>query len=226
MKGAWGPFKPPSVSALTRARAGAAPLHFALQRCVAAQWKVYGGARYLQTSAKESIGAGFSYKITAAFTGKTNIFDRKTNFYTFDSDTGEGQYADPALAQKGRKIPSGQDSFFVGSIGDSSAAAFGVADGVGGYQQEGIDSAIFAHGICRHMKTVAGEFGSDKSAKRRLDPQQLLSDGHDRVCQDKAVEGGASTACVAVAEPDGVLNVAKYVPFVDPDGEHSLLTSG
>lgn len=169
--------------------------------------------RTFQTgSAPGPVPAGFEYKIAVAFSGKTNVFDRNKHFYLFDSETGLGGYGEADLAKRGRKIPSGQDSFFVAPVGDYQAhgyemrnVAFGVADGVGGYKDSGIDSANFAHGICKYMSEAAGE--SEGAVK----PLDVLQEGYHRVCADKNIEGGGSTACVAVAGPKGALDVAKSV---------------
>jgi len=42
-----------------------------------------------------------------------------------------------------------------------------------------------------------------------LRPQELLEVGYRKVIQDKTIFAGGSTACVAAAEPDGTLQVAK-----------------
>ena len=113
---------------------------------------------------------------------------------------------------KAGRISSGQDSFFVSSVGRSQSVAFGVADGVGGYQDQGIDSADFAHGLCSNMGKVANNFSTGKgSESEKLSPLQLLKSGYSKVCSDKTIVGGGSTACLAVANPDGGLEVAKYV---------------
>jgi len=110
------------------------------------------------------------------------------------------------------KLPSGQDSFFISQVGSSGAAAFGVADGVGGYMDHGIDSAAFAHGMCNYMAKSAADYpygNGDKLATGHLRPQDLLQIGYDQVCKDKSIRGGGSTACIGVAEPQGSLGVAK-----------------
>ncbi|KAB8356370.1 hypothetical protein FH972_023954 [Carpinus fangiana] len=94
----------------------------------------------------------------------------------------------------------------MGNVGTADAVAFAVADGVGGWSDKGIDSAAFAHGLCDHMSDVASEFVND--GQTQLEPVILLQTAYNRVCHDNKIGGGGSTACVAVAEPDGVLNVA------------------
>ena len=152
------------------------------------------------------------YKVAAAYSGKTNVFKRAKQNFGYDSATGVESWADVSPHTKRQKIPSGQDAFFAGPAGQgSAAAAFGVADGVGGYKESGIDSADFAHGICKYMKQAAGSFPESESKNDRLDPIGLLQTGYKRVCSDRSVAGGGSTACIGIADSDGVLSVAKWV---------------
>lgn len=139
------------------------------------------------------------------------MFEQNKHYYLFDSETGFGAYGDADLTKRGRKIPSGQDSFFVGPVGNygEKTVAFAVADGVGGYKDSGIDSADFAHGICRYMKESAARHETQGTSA--IKPLEILQDGYSNVCSDKNIEGGGSTACVAVVDPSGVLDVAKLV---------------
>lgn len=155
----------------------------------------------------------FVYKIAAAFSGKGEKFDKDKYHVRYDSTDGTHWKADqPIAAAKARatRHKSGQDAFFVSSVGKTDAVAFGVADGVGGYSDQGIDSAAFSHGLCDYMFDSAATFPERFEAGRsRLPPLALLQEGYNRLCHDESIEGGGSTACIAVAEPDGVLNVAK-----------------
>ncbi|KAL9055506.1 MAG: hypothetical protein Q9162_003503 [Coniocarpon cinnabarinum] len=164
--------------------------------------------RSFHSSTFSAAPSGFDYKIAAAFSGKANVFDHNKHHFLFDSETGHGSYGEAALAKRGRKIPSGQDSFFAGPIGDYEArsVAFAVADGVGGYKDSGIDSADFAHGICRYMKEAASTRKAEKKTKTKA--VELLQEGYDQLCSDPQIKGGGSTACIGVAKSDGSLDVA------------------
>lgn len=93
--------------------------------------------------------------------------------------------------------------------------AFGVADGVGGWSDSGIDSADFSHGLCNAMALIAVEDGDGGGKRRsgkegkRMGPKELLNKAYTSVVEAEEIEGGGSTACVAVGREDGNVTVAK-----------------
>ena len=157
---------------------------------------VAGSTRLFSTAVTTS---DFSFRIGAAFSAKNTRFNTKTDTFTFDSAVEDDNI------NTGR-LRSGQDAFFITKIAHSSNIAFGVADGVGGWIESGIDSAHFSHGLCKHMaKAARGLEGSSNKIRAR----ELLQGGYEGVVNDKSIVGGGSTACVAVAGSDGHLEVAK-----------------
>jgi len=145
----------------------------------------------------------YQYKIAAAYSAKGRRFNPKNDLYSFDplqsTTTGKDFFT-------GRPN-SGQDAFFVSRIGNGSNVAFGVADGVGGWADSGIDSAHFSHGLCEQITGAAR--GTETQSEGKLRPRQLLQKGYDRVVADSSIPGGGSTACIAVGRDDGYLEVAK-----------------
>ena len=91
--------------------------------------------------------------------------------------------------------------------GNSNSVAFGVADGVGGWADQGIDSADFSHGLCQRMAKVARELHSPD--KKDLWPQYILGNAYQEIVQEGNIDGGGSTACVATGDDEGNLKVAK-----------------
>ena len=83
--------------------------------------------------------------------------------------------------------------------------AFGVADGVGGWDDSGIDSADFAHGLCNYMAESARDYASPTGLTARA----LMEMGYERIVADETVVGGGSTACISIARGDGSVEVAK-----------------
>ncbi|KAL8823686.1 MAG: hypothetical protein Q9191_005637 [Dirinaria sp. TL-2023a] len=143
---------------------------------------------------------GFSYRIGASFSAKGRRFVQRTDYYSHDPTKGSRKDYNTGGPT------SGQDAFFVSRIGNSSSMAFGVADGVGGWSESGIDSAYFSHGLCEHMIRVAEN--TEAAEKDLLSAQKLLQKAYDAVVADESISGGGSTACVAVGSDSGHLQVA------------------
>lgn len=160
--------------------------------------------RYSIASSRRSYSASvakssFSFRIGAAFSGKITPFNPAKDIFSFDPATEHN-------AINARRQRSGQDAFFVSKVGSGSNVAFGVADGVGGWIESGIDSAHFSRGLCRYMAKVAREFDDSSD---RIRAEALLQEGYEGTVDDKSIVGGGSTACVAVTSSDGHLEVAK-----------------
>lgn len=155
------------------------------------------------SSPTSSSNPTFSYRVGASFSAKGRHFDHKKDLFTFNTETQSTSGQD---AFTGRPS-SGQDAFFVSRVGNSSSVAFGVADGVGGWADQGIDSANFSHGLCLGMAKVAAELHSPE--KKDLQPQLILSNAYQEIVREGSIQGGGSTACVATGDEEGTLKVAK-----------------
>lgn len=141
----------------------------------------------------------FSFRIGAAFSAKHTRFNPRSDLFSFDPA------AEDQRINTGRPR-SGQDAFFVSKVANGTNVAFGVADGVGGWIECGIDSAHFSHGLCKYMAKVAQGFEGSSS---RIRPGALLHRGYERVLDDSSIIGGGTTACIAIAKSDGHVEVAK-----------------
>ena len=153
----------------------------------------------------------FDFRIAASFSAKGHKFNPKTDLFSFKHS--DHRQADTADASPRRRPDSGQDAFFVSNIGNSRNVAFGVADGVGGWSDSGIDSADFSHGLCERMADVARE-GRMRSTwefikKGDFKARDLLQKAYNAIVEEKKIRGGGSTACIAVGHSDGALQVAK-----------------
>lgn len=122
---------------------------------------------------------------------------------------------------------SGQDSYFISRVGSTDAFAFGVADGVGGWADSGVDSADFSHALSARMAREARAFQA-YSEDDSLGPRQLLDSAYTHIVDSEEIGAGGSTACIAIAHPDGTLNIAKYKPpfRVVPSLLNPFLVSG
>ena len=153
----------------------------------------------LPTKAADST---FSYRVGASFSAKGRRFDPKEDVYVFDHSRSPTSEQD---IYTGRP-KSGQDAFFVSNTGNSNGVAFGVADGVGGWSDSGIDSAHFSHGMCKWMARIAK---NGSSSEKDLTPETLLQSAYDSLVEDGKISGGGSTACIAIGNPNGTLRVSK-----------------
>ena len=102
---------------------------------------------------------------------------------------------------------SGEDAFFASKIGDhSTAVAFGVADGVGGWTESGIDPADFSHGFCTYMAQTALDW---EGPADKLRPVALMDAGYEKALNDKSIIAGGSTASVGIGYENGTVQLAK-----------------
>ena len=145
----------------------------------------------------------FSYHIAASFIAKDRPYDPSTHVFHFNP---YNRIQPPRQRRPSSRPDSGHDAFFVSRINDSGSVAFGVADGVGGWVDSGVDPADFSHGFCDYMAVAAYEH--DPANSPPLTARRLMQSGYDAVCHDRSLHAGGSTACVGIAAPDGTFDVA------------------
>lgn len=161
-------------------------------------------ARFAASS--ESAIPHISLHIAASASGKGRPFSKDKNTIEFDPLTQEesGVQKGRNIQEKRRSRPdSGQDAFFVAKIGGGNERlAFGIADGVGGWTESGVDPADFSHGLCTYMASSALKSEAIET------PRDLLEKGYDDVRKDRSIPAGGSTACVAIASTEGYVQIA------------------
>ncbi|KAI9819473.1 MAG: hypothetical protein M1827_006921 [Pycnora praestabilis] len=175
--------------------------------CIIVPW----GSRSFQTSSAFFSTSQFGYRVAASFSAKGHHFNPDTNLFNFDPTNPTQKVL--ATENQGRRKKkdrpdSGQDAFFISPVGSSGSVAFGVADGVGGWTESGIDPADFSHGLCEYMAISAYDFPAVSPKSGYLRPRELMEAGYAKVVKDRSIAGGGSTACVAVGRSDGSLEVA------------------
>jgi protein phosphatase PTC7 len=160
-------------------------------------------SRSFRTSKVSRSSSKFTYGIAASFTAKDRRYNPETNVFNFN------HYNHIKARRKDKKTrpDSGQDAFFVSRIGESPDLAFGVADGVGGWIDSGVDPADFAHGFCDYMAHAAYTYQPQKDVPPYT-ARSLMQRGYEDICRDESVPAGGSTACVAIAKGNGTLEVA------------------
>jgi protein phosphatase PTC7 len=167
---------------------------------------------FSSTSRTASAAPTYSYSISAAYSDKKHALNPSRNTYTHNPFHRITKTASE-LSTKERKLArpqSGQDAFFVSEINKTGSVAFGVVDGVGGWETSGVDPADFAHGLCDYMASAAATWPEGfEDASNIPTPKDLLDLGYQRVMKDKSIAAGGSTACLATASANGVLDAAK-----------------
>lgn len=147
--------------------------------------------------------ATYTYALAAAYTAKDVPFNPVRHTTTF-------QPASTPPSANRRRLPrsqrpaSGQDAYFISQHKNAQTSfAFGVADGVGGWADSGVDPADFSHAFCENMAANYSLKGS-----KAFSAQSLMQKGYDDVLHDSSIKAGGSTACVAIASPKGEVEVA------------------
>lgn len=103
------------------------------------------------------------------------------------------------------KKESGEDAFFATTIGGSSHdVAFGVADGVGGWQDQGVDPSEYSQALCGLMAGSANLHEGSDAVK----PQILLQHAYDAVMANPRIAAGGCTASLGVASAQGSIETA------------------
>jgi len=156
----------------------------------------------------------YTYRIAASYSAKgyrlapdTNLFTQKP-FEPYKSALSDLKECKRKIDAESSRPRSGQDAFFVSQVGASTSTAFGVADGVGGWAESGVDPADFAHGLCDYMACTARMHPAASTNPGPLRPKELLQVGYDEVMADKSIVGGGSTASIALASANGEVEVA------------------
>jgi len=156
--------------------------------------------RAFHTSPRSPSAQRYAFGISSAFTAKGRPFNPNNNVFNYNPYN----HILPRRKDKKTRPGSGQDAFFISRIGESSNVALGVADGVGGWEESGVDPADFSHGFCDYMAHAA----YTHPAGSKIGPRDLMQRGYEDICKDKSVPAGGSTACVAIAKDNGELSIA------------------
>ncbi|TFY64875.1 hypothetical protein EVJ58_g2330 [Rhodofomes roseus] len=147
----------------------------------------------------------------------------KTKPFAPDSDI--GQWRDHLIAKYHSPVGNhiGEDFFYVQDMRNQSGVSFGVADGVGGWVDSGVDPSLFSQALMYHAHRYskaawAGEPETDpiQEAEERqqvegweLSPAECLELAYGGVLRERGVKAGSSTACLLTLNAaSGVLRAA------------------
>lgn len=187
----FGSFKP-VLSSVSRASI--------LQRYMpSSQSRTYSSDSPAQTS--------FTYRLAAAASPKRappRPAKHKQDFWVYSS--AQQNQTPPYL--RSAKPDSGEDAFFAATVGGSKHhVAFGVADGVGGWQDQGVDPSVFSHGLCGLMAGTAHIHEGVEEGKN-VRPQELMQVAYDAVIGNPRIVAGGCTASIAVVDQVGGMETA------------------
>ena len=99
------------------------------------------------------------------------------------------------------ELDCGEDSFFV----SNTYKSIGMADGVGGWKDYGVDPSLFSNALMENAKRYS------ETHRTETNPETILSHAYDRVVSEKKVDAGSSTAICATLTKEGTkhfINVA------------------
>lgn len=85
---------------------------------------------------------------------------------------------------------AGEDALMVANSPDQSTVLLGVADGVGGWTESGVDPSLYSNALMHY----AAQFAERHSTMPT--PQAILQHAFDQVAQNPDIEAGSSTACL------------------------------
>lgn len=176
----------------------------------------------LRSTSHQPKSPQFTYHIAASYIGKDKPYDPSTHIFHFNPyNRVQPPPAPPRKRSKRARPESGQDAFFVTRLSNdtssspnpnSSVVALGVADGVGGWMDSGVDPADFSHGFCDYMAAAAYAYpskaASGSTPAMPLTAKMLMQAGYEAICADPTVPAGGSTAIVSLLDPSGTLEVA------------------
>lgn len=166
------------------------------------------------TRPKASAIPHISLHIAAASSGKGRKYeaDKSTVDYIPDGSNAIGlQGSGNLYAKRRNRTDSGEDAYFAATVGDDQTTiALGVCDGVGGWAEQGINSADFSHGLCDYMADHALKHQPHHNLEpnQQLHPKTLMHVGYDGTLKDTQIRAGGATACVAIADGTGRIRTA------------------
>ncbi|SJX60148.1 related to PTC7-type 2C protein phosphatase [Sporisorium reilianum f. sp. reilianum] len=117
----------------------------------------------------------------------------------FPADSEIGRWRDELL----RGGEAGEDSLMCTSMGAQGDVAIGVADGVGGWTENGIDPSLFSQALMFYASRSAAK------PEEAAAPNRILAEAFEHVLKEPLVVAGSATACIlTLKSSDGTLRSA------------------
>ncbi|KAJ1308968.1 hypothetical protein OPQ81_004651 [Rhizoctonia solani] len=193
-------------------------------------------SRYTHTTPRRpyKIEIGVSFASKPALDAQ-QLPKKKTT--AFPPDHPIAQWRNNLLQWENKKLRSasaGEDFFYVARSINNSGVSLGIADGVGGWSEDGVDPSLFSQALMyyasKHASSSwAGEpdfdpiEGTSVSGKtdKALSPVEIMSRAYQDVLNEPSIECGSSTACIVnIDAQSGKLSAANL-----GDSSFSILRS-
>ncbi|KDQ60840.1 hypothetical protein JAAARDRAFT_190980 [Jaapia argillacea MUCL 33604] len=173
-----------------------------------------------------SLPRPYRFHIGISWAGKPENPRSKRVKQSFDSESSIGKWRDAVLQRHHKSswgIDPGEDFFYVQEMREKSGVSLGVADGVGGWVESGVDPSLYsqalmyhAHRYSKHAWAGEPEIDPTQDYEEReqvegweMTPRECLELAHDAVLRERVVEAGSSTAClINLNASSGVLRSA------------------
>eukprot|EP00112_Aurelia_sp_Birch-Aquarium-sp1_P023253 Seg685.10 transcript_id=Seg685.10/GoldUCD/mRNA.D3Y31 product="Protein phosphatase PTC7" protein_id=Seg685.10/GoldUCD/D3Y31 len=132
-----------------------------------------------------------------------NLVTKSPSAQSFRLVTAYCGFAKLSSSRPRRKFIYGEDAFFIAE--NKFSNVLGVADGVGGWRDYGIDPAKFSTSLMRKCE----RFVVDGGLARAPTAVRVIKEGYQDLSEDKPANFGSSTACVIVFDKQkNILNSA------------------
>ncbi|KAF7968268.1 hypothetical protein HWV62_31055 [Athelia sp. TMB] len=155
----------------------------------------------------------YKFHIGASWAGKPAERGRKplaTVPFTHDSPIGAWRDVTLSRPKAVSSKDAGEDFFYVQEMRNGSGVSLGVADGVGGWVESGVDPSLFSQALMFHAHRYsraawAGEPEIDPTLEYEereeiegweLTPKECLDLAYGGVLRERLVEAGSSTSCL------------------------------
>ncbi|CAK3891225.1 phosphatase 2C 7, mitochondrial [Lecanosticta acicola] len=151
--------------------------------------------------------SSFTYRLAAASAPKQSPPRQPKYSQDFWNYASTHENPSPPYLRSTKK-DSGEDAFFATTVGNSPHhVAFGVADGVGGWQDQGVDPSEYSQALCGLMAGSAN-IHEGSEAGHHCKPRALLQQAYDAVMSNPRILAGGCTASLGVANAEGSLETA------------------
>ena len=108
----------------------------------------------------------------------------------FPADSEIGRWRDEML----RGGEAGEDSLMCTSMSNAGDMAIGVADGVGGWTENGIDPSLFSQALMFYASRSASQASANSDSVSA--PNRILAEAFEQVLKEPLVIAGSATACI------------------------------